>query len=94
VEQILQAEGIEGVWVSDVGGGAAARAGIDPGDVITEVAGEPVQKVDEVRSALRSAERGTSVEVEGLFVASGDPTDFLDAWRAEVEIPAGSAGRD
>lgn len=88
VEQILEAEGVEGVWVIAVGGGAAERAGIDAGDVITEVAGEAVENVGEVRSALRSVERGATVEVEGLFVASGDPTDFLDAWSAEVEIPA------
>ncbi|MPQ98198.1 PDZ domain-containing protein [Modestobacter sp. I12A-02628] len=52
----------EGAQVQQVSaGGAAAEAGIQPGDVITSVDGEPVTSSIELTAAVRSAEPGAKV---------------------------------
>ena len=49
-------KGTRGVLVEQVNpDGRAADAGIQPGDVIVEVNRQPVQTVDELRSAVRRA---------------------------------------
>ena len=70
-------------------GTPAAAAGLVPGDLITAVDGDEVTSPAEVDEALGSADAGSAVEVEGLYVASGDPTQFLKPWSIEVELPDG-----
>jgi putative serine protease PepD len=54
-----------GAQVGDAtAGGPAAKAGIQPGDVITEVDGEHVQSPDDVASAIEDNKPGDKVEVQ------------------------------
>ncbi|HEV2087548.1 MAG TPA: trypsin-like peptidase domain-containing protein [Cryptosporangiaceae bacterium] len=65
--QLAEAFGIgvdAGVLVRQVtAGGPAAQAGVQPGDVITELAGEQVRSVEELLGALRKTEPGDEVKV-------------------------------
>ena len=88
VKQLLKAEGVSGVWVIDAKlGSPAADAGIEPGDVIVTIAGADVTEPAEVDEALDEADAGSEVDVLGIYVASGDPTQFLNPWSAEMELP-------
>ncbi len=64
-------QGRNGVVVEDVTG-AAARAGVRPGDVVVAVNGTPVDSVDAVRSAAQKS--GKSV---ALLVKRGEQTLFV-----------------
>ena len=44
--------------------GPAADAGLRPGDVITQVAGRPLEQIEDILSALRRAEPGERLELE------------------------------
>jgi len=44
--------------------GPAAEAGLRPGDVITQVAGRPLEQIEDILSALRRAEPGEPLELE------------------------------
>ena len=57
------------------------------GDLITDINGSPVKDVPEVCDILQSAGPGTTLEVEGIYVASGETSDFLDEWVTEVKLP-------
>jgi len=61
----------QGLVVEQVGG-AAARAGIRPGDVITAVNGTPVKSVHELRAAADKAKDGIA-----LLVRRGDQSLFV-----------------
>ena len=90
VEQVLEAEGVNGVWVVDAKPGSpAAEAGIGPGDLIVAVGETDVTDPADVDEALDDADAGSEVNVIGIYVASGDATQFLDTWSAEVELPGG-----
>ena len=47
-------------------GGAAARAGIEPGDVVVEFNGKPVAKSDDLQRSVVSTKPGTSVPMKLL----------------------------
>lgn len=55
--------------LSVVSGSAAAKAGLRPGDVITELAGEPIHNVDDLLAVLRKHKPGERVDV--TFVRKG-----------------------
>jgi predicted metalloprotease with PDZ domain len=56
---------VGGVLVTDVSpGGPADRAGIRPGDVVTEVAGQRVESPDDVASAIAPLQPGHRAKVE------------------------------
>jgi serine protease Do len=75
VRQQLGVEATQGALVSDVAtGSAAARAGLRPGDVVTEVQGKPITKPEELASAL---EKLTSGQVVRLKIARGDTKSFI-----------------
>jgi serine protease Do len=61
----------QGLVVEQVGG-PAARAGIQPGDVITAVNGTPVKSVQDLRSAADKAKDGIA-----LLVRRGDQSIFV-----------------
>ena len=52
--------------------GAAARAGIRPGDIVTAVNGRPVKRVEDLRAAAENA-KGTLA----LLVRRGDASIFV-----------------
>ena len=88
IGRVLKAEEIDGVWVREARPGSpAARAGLETGDLITAVDGDEVTTPEDVDEALDEAEAGSTVDFEGVYVISGDPTDFLDGWSAEVQLP-------
>ena len=60
----LQLSSTEGAVIAGVSeGGPAARAGLQAGDVITELGGEPVKNVRELVATLRRHKPGDKVEV-------------------------------
>lgn len=86
--RVIQAEDIDGVWVVGAKRGSpSAEAGLGPGDLITAVDGEAVTTPREVNEALGGAEAGSDVEIESVYVLSGDATQFLDPWSAAVKLP-------
>ncbi|ANH70457.1 peptidase [Mitsuaria sp. 7] len=55
----------DGLLIQEVGdGSAAARAGVRPGDVLLAVNGTPVQSIDQVRSAVKGAEKSVALLVQ------------------------------
>jgi len=61
--------------VSEVApGGPAARAGLRPGDVVTELAGKPLASPAELASALEKLPSG---QVVRLKVTRGDSKSFI-----------------
>jgi serine protease Do len=53
----------QGLLVENAGG-AAARAGIEPGDVLLSVNGKPVQSVEQVRSVLQGRPKSVALLVQ------------------------------
>ena len=75
VRQELGIDAAQGALVSEVApGSAAARAGLRPGDVVTEVQGKPVATPAELASALEKLGSG---QVVRLKVARGDSKTFV-----------------
>jgi len=67
-------QGVRGLLVTEVAPeSAAAEAGLRPGEVITEVAGEPVETLAEARKLSRNAKSGTLL----LRVAGRQGSRFL-----------------
>ena len=55
----------DGLLIQEVGeGSAAARAGVRPGDVLLAVNGTPVQSVEQVRGAVKGAEKLVALLVQ------------------------------
>lgn len=71
-EEKAQVEGGQGLVVEDVAEGPAARAGIEPGDVILAANGERVTSVEQLRARIEHA--GKSV---ALLIQRGDRTIFV-----------------
>ena len=73
-------EGTDGVLISQVNANApAARAGIEPGDIVTEFNGEPVEDIDELRFNVAQIEPG---EVAALRV-------YRDGGYETIEVTIG-----
>jgi serine protease Do len=70
-EEKSQAKLDHGLVIEDVGG-AAARAGIEPGDVLLAINGKPVSSIEQVKSVLASKPKTVALlvqrEGERLFV--------------------------
>jgi serine protease Do len=58
-----QVQGEGGLVVENVSG-AAARAGVEPGDLLVAINGRPVSSVDEVKSVLRGKPKSVALLVE------------------------------
>jgi serine protease Do len=71
-EEKSQVEGGRGLVVEDVADGPAARAGIQPGDVIVAANGEHVASVDQLRSRVEHADK-----IIALLVQRGDRRLFV-----------------
>lgn len=71
-DEKAEVEGGRGLVVEDVADGPAARAGIQPGDVIVAANGEPVVSIDQLRSRVDKA--GKSV---ALLIQRGDRRIFV-----------------
>jgi predicted metalloprotease with PDZ domain len=81
----LKLEGEGGVLIADVSpDGAAARAGIQRGDVILEVAQEAVSKPEQVVAAVSKAKPG---DVVLLRVKRGNQATFIPVKIPEPEAP-------
>jgi putative serine protease PepD len=64
-----------GVYVQTVtAGGPAAKAGLEPGDVIRSVNGHPTSTVDDLTSALSELKPGTTVRLEVETQSGGHKT--------------------
>ena len=70
-EEQKQAEVTGGVVVQNVGG-AAARAGIQPGDIVLSVNGEPITKAEQLRALVAKAGKRIA-----LLVQRGDGRLFV-----------------
>jgi len=64
-------DGVQGVVVENAGG-AAARAGIRPGDVVTAVNGKPVKSVADLRAAVEKAKGSVA-----LLIRRGEASLFV-----------------
>jgi putative serine protease PepD len=65
----------EGVQLAEIiPGGPADDAGLEVGDVVVEVGGEPAETVDEVRGAVDARQPGDDLQVE---VRRGDDTETV-----------------
>jgi serine protease Do len=64
--------GIDGGLVVQDASGAAARAGVEPGDVLLAVNGSPVKNVEQVRSAVAKADKSVA-----LLIQRGDSKIFV-----------------
>jgi serine protease Do len=64
-------DGVQGLVVENAGG-AAARAGIRPGDVVTAVNGKPVKSARELRAAVEKAKGSVA-----LLVRRGEASLFV-----------------
>ena len=58
-----QVDGKNGLLVEEVGG-AAARAGIRPGDVVLALNGEPVNSVEQLRGLVSKAEKRVALLIQ------------------------------
>ncbi len=73
-----------GVVIADVRGGQPAdRAGLRPGDVITEAAGKPLADLEALRDQIRAMEPGQKLELKGYRGSS------VETWSITLgEMPA------
>lgn len=54
-----------GIMVADVAPGSpAAKAGLEPGDLITQIAGQPIGTVDGVNAVLAGLRAGEPIEIQ------------------------------
>ncbi len=84
------AENAQGALVSQVtGGSAAAKAGIEPGDVITSVGGETIRSNGELRNKIGMLKVGETVEI-GLL-REGKPRTVTAVLREAAQIADASA---
>ncbi len=84
------AENAQGALVSQVTeGSAAAMAGIEPGDVITSVRGDPIRSNAELRKTIGMLRVGDSIEVG--FLREGKPKTVTAVLREPAQIPDASS---
>jgi serine protease Do/serine protease DegQ len=84
------AENAQGALVSQVAeGSAAARAGIEAGDVITSVRGQPIRTNAELRNTIGMLQVGESVEI-GLL-REGKPRSVTAVLREPAQLADASA---
>ncbi|MCP1100895.1 S1-C subfamily serine protease [Aequitasia blattaphilus] len=78
VTEEIEEKGIpKGIYVKNVAGDSPAmNAGIQPGDVITEVAGNPVATVSGYGAEIMKIEPGKAVKIEGLRKGAGE--EYVD----------------
>jgi serine protease Do len=98
-KDLLKAHGASsGVFVWDVPGGPAQKAGIKPEDIITSIDGKPVKDGQELIDIISGTPVGTSVKIglirdgkkETVSVAVGDRTKVFD----NTETAQGPADQD
>ncbi len=84
------ADDVQGALVSQVTeGSAAARAGIEAGDVITAVHGQPVKGAAELRNAIGMLQVGTSVEIS--LLREGKPRHLTAVLREVAQLADAAA---
>jgi serine protease Do/serine protease DegQ len=84
------AENAQGALVSQVTeGSAAAKAGIEAGDVITSVSGQPIRNNNELRNTIGMLRVGESVEI-GLL-REGKPRTVTAVLKEPAQIPDASS---
>lgn len=71
-----------------VKGGPADRAGLAPGDVITEFNGKPVKSADDLKSLARSTPLGSDASVKYTGLRDGKPA----AGKADIKLRRVNAG--
>jgi serine protease Do len=59
-----KASGIESGMVVERVAGPAAKAGIEPGDVLLAINGKPVQSIDQVKSVLQGKPKSVALLVQ------------------------------
>lgn len=83
----LGIDGTGGVAVLDViAGSPAAAAGIEPGDLLVELAGEPLETAEDLLGALRRAKPGDTVELTA--VRDGEEA-ALEVELGDLPMPSG-----
>jgi serine protease Do len=71
-EEKSQVDGGQGLVVEDIADGPAARAGIEPGDVILSANGTPVASVEQLRKQLAGSDKRIA-----LLIQRGDRRIFV-----------------
>jgi serine protease Do/serine protease DegQ len=80
------AENAQGALVSQVTeGSAAAKAGIEAGDVITSVRGQPIRSNTELRNTIGMLKVGESVDI--TLLREGKPRTVTAVLREPVQVP-------
>ena len=78
-------ESLEGVWITDLAASSPlVDEGMQPGDVIVEVNGEPVKDVDEFEAAIAEIEPGKFAR---LYVMRAGPDGVGQPFFAVVRVP-------
>ncbi|MSQ91435.1 MAG: DegQ family serine endoprotease [Gammaproteobacteria bacterium] len=84
------ADDLQGALVSQVAeGSAAARAGIQAGDVITSISGQPVKGAAELRNSIGMLKVGDSIEVS--LLRDGKPKSFKAVLREPATLADAAA---
>jgi S1-C subfamily serine protease len=78
-------DGLEGIWITDLAASSPlVDEGIQPGDVIVEVNGEPVGDSDEFEKAIGEVESGRFAR---LYVMRAGPDGVGQPFFAVVRVP-------
>src|SRR4030095_5501777 len=89
-QRLVRGENAQGALVSQVTeGSAAAKAGIEAGDVITSVRGAPIKSNTELRNTIGMLKVGESVEI-GLL-REGKPKTVTAVLKEAAQIPVASS---
>ncbi len=88
-ERVMDLELPNGMYVlATESGSAADDAKIFPGDMVTEIEGDPVTSMADVCAALDSAGPGAEVEVDGVAIASSTRiADIGEKFTVVVDLP-------
>ena len=78
-------DSLEGVWITDLAAASPlVDEGIQPGDVIVEVNGEPVEDVDDFEAAIAEVDSGKFAR---LYVMRAGPDGEAQPFFAVVRVP-------